>query len=479
MKKLFFSLSLLLTLLHPAWASSPTKSVEATGSPDPVTKKVLVIIQDPILTISGQTKRLHEYRGTNPNTLISQIYAKLNYLSHGYANYVTVESHTLDEFPVAMDGFQYNQQTYLACLADRQHCNRPNDLNYAALLQRFNVCEKIQSGLIDEVVLYGGDEFGYDELAWKIPNDVMPYATPTNPWLYQLRKKNLPSCGRSYFVMGYNYFVGLDNAVHSFGHRIESAVALTVGRGFWDGCAGNSDFDLFTCQQAKIPAHSSKVAGCGNIHYPPNAAIDYNWDSSSIVRHHCYNWANYPAVGSAVNYDNCTAWGCNQQGFIDWWMRALPASNGVTKNGNQRNWWSYAVDYDEAVSLLPWISDLKPTPIISPSNFLLSRRQYVLDSGIQNLGKTASPPVNIKWTVWKPDRSVLLTYAGVHESVGASQTLLNGNSQLSVSFPETGTYTVQFQVDHDSQIMETDKSNNTITMKLDVYDINHPDTNDQ
>jgi hypothetical protein len=110
-----------------------------------------------------------------------------------------------------------------------------------------------------------------------------------------------------YFVMGYNYVVGVDNAIHSYGHRAESALSLTVGRGFWDGCPGHpgtgpSDFDRYTCtDKNKVASPGVNVAGVGSVHVPPNGLTDYDYGNITA-----------PTLTS----ENCSAWGCNQQGYI-------------------------------------------------------------------------------------------------------------------------------------------------------------------
>ena len=40
--------------------------------------------------------------------------------------------------------------------------------------------------------------------------------------------------------MGFNYEVGEDNALHSFGHRCEGVIAMTVGCGIWNDPAGET-----------------------------------------------------------------------------------------------------------------------------------------------------------------------------------------------------------------------------------------------
>lgn len=68
--------------------------------------------------------------------------------------------------------------------------------------------------------------------------------------------------------MGWNRDVGFDNQIHSYGHRVETALALSPpGQGFWHRCEARSAFTRFTCIDREAPGEAS----CGGVHNPPNA----------------------------------------------------------------------------------------------------------------------------------------------------------------------------------------------------------------
>jgi hypothetical protein len=318
--------------------------------PAALRRNVLWLVYDPILS-SGQ--RLHAAYGWNdPFALIPQITSTLRSASHGYADYVNVEIRDLPVFPPQLNREQFNEASYAECFDGTTDCS-PTQFDYGRAFAELDLCRRIESGEIDEVMMYGADYFGMDEFAFKIPGDRMPYDTPTNYWLYEGRKKNLPECGRTYFVMGFNVPVGLDNAIHSYGHRTESALSLTVGRGHFDGCrggpAGLTDWDRFTCIDLNKTASGASVAGCGNVHYPPNGLVDYDYGNPRTVTSTCQSWANYPFSTPTLADQDCSAYGCDHLGYMQWWLGSLPRHSGVTANGNLRNWWKYTLDFDSAL----------------------------------------------------------------------------------------------------------------------------------
>ncbi|MSU37264.1 MAG: hypothetical protein EXS36_19650 [Pedosphaera sp.] len=71
-----------------------------------------------------------------------------------------------------------------------------------------------------------------------------------------------------------------DNALHSFGHRFEGILSLTVGRGLWSGPAGDTNaWNRFTWQADKYPDD----AQVGNVHDGPNATSGYDYGQAHKV----------------------------------------------------------------------------------------------------------------------------------------------------------------------------------------------------
>ncbi len=332
----------------PTPSSSPTSSSAPVANP--ITKKVLLVNYDPILS---NGKKLHQDRGWgDPATLVPQIISSIQNSSGGYVNYQVVDTQNRNEWPRKMDGFRYNETTYNSCMSNHSTCHSPDDMDYNQLWSDLNICSQVSSGAIDEVFLYGAPYFGFDEFAFKIPGDVMPYNPPSNYWIYQGRKKNIPNCnGKTVFVMGWSYERGVAEALHSYGHRTESALVLTLGRGEWNACNGSSDFDHFSCVNMDVSGSTPvTVAGCGNVHFPPNGTSGYDYGNANSVNNACASWNNYPFTTKTVVNQNCNTWGCSQLGYLEWWLGNMPKKTGVNSSGNLNNWWKYIADFDNGVA---------------------------------------------------------------------------------------------------------------------------------
>jgi hypothetical protein len=434
----------------------------------PVTKKVMLVVYDPVMS-NGQ--KLHQYMSWyDPYALVPQINSAINTSSSGYVNYQVAQTYERNEWPAMQDGFRYNQSTYLQCYNSPNKdldCHKTSEFDYLRMFNDLGICAQLQSGAIDEVYIYGAPWFAFDEFAWKIPNDVMPYYTPTNGWLYDLRKKNIPNCGRSVFVMGFSYERGLAEALESYGHRIESALSVTVGRGFWDGCRGNatlgpSDWDHFSCIDKDKTSAGVNVAGCGSAHFPPNGRWDYDDANTTPVTHACPSWDSYPFTTKTLVSQACASWGCGRESFLRWWMAGIPVIDGLNTKGNLNNWWRYIVDYDNAKTAAV-IPNLKPTAITWTPSSPAVGTAVTFDSGVTNAGFKDSGTFNIRWFV----DGVSVGYGG-HTSVPKNSTVMNGNSALTYTFTTGGTHTVSFRVDVDGGVAEYDEGDNIASATVSV-----------
>jgi len=134
--------------------------------------------------------------------------------------------------------------------------------------------------------------------------------------------------------------------MHSFGHRVESAMAHTFGR--WDyNAIEKNDWELFATYDKIDPGNSH----IGNIHYPPNALSDYDYKNPAPVVTHADNWARYPFLFQENRTVTCSEWMCSQLGYMSWWFHHLPHFTCLSRSGILNNWWSYIVDYNEGKNL--------------------------------------------------------------------------------------------------------------------------------
>jgi hypothetical protein len=319
------------------------------AAPDPSrsTGKIIVLNYDPILRQHGGVRLQKFMKWNDPRPMTTNLIRYIRESSGGYANFRIVDWIDVDAFPVKRDEFRYTEQSFLEMWRDKKKAHRSDSVSYAAIFKEHNLVERIRRDDVSEIWIWGAPYFGTDEYAMKIPGDQVFYATD-NPWFY--RPYDIPDCGRTVWVMGFNYEVGEDNALHSFGHRCEGILSLTVGRGVWDGKAGETNaWSRFTRQTDKFPEDGQ----VGNVHGGPNAKSGYDYGQTNIVMSGADDWLNYPNLTGAKKPVNCDTWGRPYHlNFQKWWLAHLPKTAGVSQ-GFYNNWWHYIVDYDEATKVMP------------------------------------------------------------------------------------------------------------------------------
>ena len=322
-------------------------SARAALDPARQTNNLIVVNYDPILRGHGGTNLQRLMRWNDPRPMTTNLIRHLRDSSRGYANFKLVDWIDVDAFPVKRDGFRYTEQSFLEMWKDRKKAHKPDSVSYAAIFKELNLVERVRRENVSEIWVWGAPYFGTDEYAMKIAGDQVFYETD-NPWFY--RPYDIPECGRTVWVMGFNYEVGEDNALHSFGHRCEGILSLTVGRGIWDGEAGETNaWSRFTRQADKFPGD----AQVGNVHGGPNAKSGYDYGQTNRVLSGAEDWLNYPDLTGAKIMVNCDTWGRpHHLNYQKWWLGHLPRNAGV-HGGFHNNWWRYIVDYDEAVKSLP------------------------------------------------------------------------------------------------------------------------------
>ncbi len=312
-------------------AKNSTAPHAAKDAPEQVTVKVLVLNFDPAIEAEGN-KRLHEVCGWhNPRWLAEQYAADLTECSNGFARYKIVAWRDVDAFPVKVDGFAYDDENYLRCWRERKGWHEPDGVDYRRLLEDFSLVDLVNSGAIDEVWLFGGPYFGY----WE-SHMVGPRAFWCNsPPLVDKRFH------RNFVIMGFNYERGVGEMLENFGHRVESVMTRVYGR--WDykvPLAQMNTWERFTLYDKVAPNN----AACGNVHFAPNSERDYDWGNKRFVWSTCDDWLNYPHLKGRKRLVNCDEWGGGDiRTHHKWWLKHLPAANGVAPDGKLANWWKYVL----------------------------------------------------------------------------------------------------------------------------------------
>lgn len=313
---------------------------------DKRTVNVIVVCYDPTLASQGGKRLTEHMQWNDPRSMTEHLMQYIRESSGGYANYHLVDWIDLDKFPQKRDGFRYDDKSFLAMWNNRDLAHQPDAASYAAMFADAQLEERITKDNIDEIWVWGAPYFGFDEYAMKIPGDVVPYQ-PDNPWFY--RPYDIPECGKTVSVMGFNYEVGEDNALHSFGHRCEGMLSLTVGRGQWDAKDTSNPWARFTRQAKDFP----EDAQVGNVHGGPNAEDGYDYSQTKEVLSGADDWLNYPKLEGTKQFVSSATWGePHHLNFQKWWLAHLPNNQGQT-GGFYNSWWRYVVDYDAAIKQLP------------------------------------------------------------------------------------------------------------------------------
>jgi hypothetical protein len=296
----------------------------------PADVKVLLIIHNPYIETAGTTliKLLHWH---NPDSLAQVCIQDLAEVSAGYARFRIVERVEVDEYPLKEDGFVYTDDTFMHCWHNRSSCHQPDMVDYPALIRRFHMSEKVNSGQIDEVWLFGFPFGGYYESIMVGPGAVYCNAPPLS----------MPECKRLFVIMGFNYERGVGEMLEDFGHRTESIMTHVFGGWNQDE---STDWNKFTLYDKVAPGR----AQCGNVHFAPNSLKDYDWANKTVVESACDDWLRYPDLTGKKREVDCREWGCEIRSHHKWWFNHLPRAQGK-KNGIWNNWWKYIVHFSAAL----------------------------------------------------------------------------------------------------------------------------------
>lgn len=309
---------------------------------EPAHVKVAVVYQNPIIHSAGGI-RLHEKENWfNPRALVQQIIDVFAEASQGVVQFEVVEVLEDDTLFTVMNG-EFVTPEEVAAYLDEPNWQSLKDahnagklyFDYNAMLDYYDFCSKREAGLIDEVWVY----------AWAYAGMYESQLTGDNAFWWNSPPLKGNSCHKLLSIMGLNYERGLPEGVHSFGHRMESAIRHVYKR--WDiHAADPNPWELFTRIDKEIP----EMAHVGNIHFPPNGMRDYDYGNRSVVKTYADNWLRYPYLFNIARAVNCEEWGCTQLGYLRWWYAHIPRYKGVT-DGVLNNWWHYFYDYEGAVEL--------------------------------------------------------------------------------------------------------------------------------
>ncbi len=214
-------------------------------------------------------------------------------------------------------------------------------VDYVELERDLNLCESVNKGEFDEVwnVNMPYTPVGEDDIFG-------PYPINLNGIVTKITK-----CNKNVPVLSVDVLSPLYQAMHSFGHRVESLRFVFDDNGNdWNDLKSPPEniFEEFVLSDytENKDGKSHVYSGCGSVHFPPNITQDSE-DGYRQTQSICDNFSTFapsrvPLVRKSKLID-CTEWGCSGEGYYTWWLMHLPTGEGKDEKGRFNNWWQYII----------------------------------------------------------------------------------------------------------------------------------------
>ena len=333
----FLAVILLITINRQRLSFPQVKGAKTTTF---IQSKILLVIFNPIIESKGSRKLTSVFGWNNPDTLTQQYIEDINDASGGGVSYSIGQKIEVDDFPSFQNGFDYTDQSYLDCINDHSKCYTSSFVDYNRIFSDLGICSILNNSKMSEVWFFSGPFIGFYEWNARGPS-------------LNLYTENIPNCGKTVYVMGFNYERTVTEMLHDFGHRTETIMAYSV---FETWRNSNTLWDKFDGQYWRYnykigdpqPAVATTGTHCGDVHFPANVNSHYDYTNTLSVSSDCDDWYNFPNLTGATKTANCSTWGCDHRGFLKWWLTHLPKAEGQT-DGKYNNWWRYLVDWDNSL----------------------------------------------------------------------------------------------------------------------------------
>ena len=209
------------------------------------------------------------YNYNKPTTLTKEYVDFMKIASNGRVNYQVIREDVVNDFvPLIAGQTKFNETTYKACMTDKKKCNPQASFDYAGFINANKICDKFNTGEIDEVWFFAGPWFGFHESSLTGKNSY---------WMnsYPIEGTN---CGKPLPLMGFNYERLTSLMVEDFMHRAEATMIKVYGK--WESINLISNWDKFT----QINYYTKKgFNACGGGHFTPNSSTEYEYTSERSV----------------------------------------------------------------------------------------------------------------------------------------------------------------------------------------------------
>lgn len=307
-------------------ATYPTDS--ATEPAQITQRKVLALIYDPVMDSATGVKLSQQQKWYRVPDLITGFMSDILQASGGMARYQIVQTVEVNEFPVKTDGFRYNPKTFMDVWQGNAQPHLPQEVNYYAILNQYNILQRVALNQIDEVWIFGFPHAGFYESIMAGPGAFWCNAPPL---------ANTSASKRRFVIMGFSYERHVGEMLESYGHRAESIMEKTFAK-----TTGEANlWRRFIRYEKSAPGK----AACGNIHFAPNSVQDYDWGNATPVKSECYDWQlNFPNFKGDIRTVDSSEWGGgNMREHHRWWFNHFPRVAG-RRNGIHNNWWQYVAN---------------------------------------------------------------------------------------------------------------------------------------
>jgi len=335
---------------------------EAHLSKEIFNKKVLVVIFDPF--ISGNQKLSDYIKSKNgiwndQTQLTRGVIDTFREVSNNRINYSVVKTIYSNTFPIKENGVDFNvpgtTEEYLRCVKEvddkngerfQKHCQAIID--YSILVKQNLICEMANANEIDEVWMWGYSWMGFYESILVGKNSYRDNSPPLTS----------ANCGRPIPIMGFSNQVGIDYAIHDFGHRMERIMEQTY-QGQWDTLTIFTRWDKYT----HLYSLSSNYYGSKSpIHHAPNSRYESDYANSVEKSKSSFDdFMDYSHFTTPQFLENdvgrnidCAEWAkggeCSHLNYLKWWFSNLPQFSGVGFDGVLNDWMTYLVNPELAVT---------------------------------------------------------------------------------------------------------------------------------
>jgi hypothetical protein len=326
---------------------------------EPRKSNVLVLIYNPSLVAQGHSLRAEVAPWHDPAFLSVRLAEHVRNASHGLINYDVVEFRELVAWPKQLpDAVPVNEMTYFHGPPPGTYKTyEGGNADYADIFESQNLCSYLAENDVSEVWLWGAAgqhvDFGFDGFAYKFMGDALPSSSPTDAdrATYDRRRKTMPDCNRSVWVMGFSYTFGFDPRIYNL--RAYEILDLSLRGRAGDGGGAEEAFSRFSRHALGWPDDVQ----VGTPAFPPNGGLGLSpdvqaWDytNRSVVQSGADDWYGYPALTGTKKAIDCGAWGCSNEGFQAWYAAHIPHAAGGSIERGCNNWWKYIADSDGRLS---------------------------------------------------------------------------------------------------------------------------------